>query len=281
MNSDLSELQKVQLSILHEFVRVCSELKVRYFLVEGTMLGARRHHGFIPWDDDIDVSMPRKDYETFLKNANVHLKDDYRLSTYLQDDHYWMTGILFKTDVPVVLNNASEKISSYAWIDVIPLDGVPTGKFRQKIHFYHYYLYRLLYQISHFSKIVNVNKRRPWYEKAGISILGKINLEKRLNSVKIAKRLHKVISKYDYDSCDCVTSYTSEYKFKEFVPREWYGEGKKVQFEDIEVIGVAEDDKYLTQLYGDYMSLPPKEKQIGKHNVAIKNLGSISVLENN
>lgn len=270
MNSGLSNLQKAQLNILHEFVRVCNELKLRYFLVEGTMLGAKRHHGFIPWDDDIDVSMPRKDYEIFLKRANAHLKDDYRLSTYLQKNHYWMTGIMFKIDVPVVLNNASEKVSSYAWIDVIPLDGVPSGKFKQIMHFYHYYLYRIFFQISHFSKIVNRKKGRLWYEKIAISILEKTNLEKRLNSIKIAKRLHKVISKYDYDSCDCVTSYTSEYKFKEFMPRAWYGNGKKVQFEDIEVIGVSEDDKYLRQLYGDYMKLPPKEKQIGKHNAVIK-----------
>lgn len=65
----LSDLQKVQLDIFKEFIRVCNLLNLRYFLVEGSMLGAKRHNGFIPWDDDIDVAMPRKDYEIFLEKS--------------------------------------------------------------------------------------------------------------------------------------------------------------------------------------------------------------------
>ena len=146
MNNNLSELQKIQLKIFLEYIRVCDKLQLRYFLVEGTMLGAIRHKGFIPWDDDIDVAMPRADYEKFIQNANDIIDKRYKLTTHKDNEHYWMTAILWDTESKVELCNATEKISRNAWIDIIPLDGMPCGSIRQKIHYYHFYLYRALYQ---------------------------------------------------------------------------------------------------------------------------------------
>lgn len=77
MEAKLSNVQLTQLEILKEFIRVCNDLHLQYFLVEGSMLGAVRHKGFIPWDDDIDVAIPREDYEIFLKEANSKLKSPY------------------------------------------------------------------------------------------------------------------------------------------------------------------------------------------------------------
>lgn len=269
MNPNLSELQILQLNLLKEFVRVCNELELRYYLVEGTMLGAKRHHGFIPWDDDIDVGMPRKDYLRFIKEAPKYLDKRYLVSNYDREDHYWMTVILFDTENKVKLKNASEEIIKYAWIDVIPLEGMPSGAWRQKLHFKHFYIYRVLYQISHFSKIVNVNKPRPGYQKAFIKFLEITHIEHLFNSKKLGDKLHKVIAKYDFDSSDYVMQVISEYNMKELMPREWFGKGEKYTFEGLETVGVSNADAYLKQLYGDYMKLPPEEKRIGKHNVEL------------
>ena len=88
MEAKLSNVQLTQLEILKEFIRVCNDLHLQYFLVEGSMLGAVRHKGFIPWDDDIDVAIPREDYEIFLKEANSKLKSPYYLGTFNDDNFY-------------------------------------------------------------------------------------------------------------------------------------------------------------------------------------------------
>lgn len=269
MENELSLMQNVQLNILKEFIGVCDKLNLRYYLIEGSMLGAKRHQGFIPWDDDIDVGMPRKDYEIFCTEANKYLKAPYYLSTIADNNHIWMTAILFDKSRNVVLNNASEAFETYAWIDVIPLDGTPANKVMQRLHYYHYFMYRALYQLSHFSKIVNVNRQRPWYEKMVINIACKIKIENKLNSVKISQKLHTILAKYDFDKCRYVASHISDYKLKEIMPRIWYGNGKKYKFQDTEVMGVSNSQKYLAQLYGDYMKLPPENQRIGKHNAKI------------
>lgn len=265
----LSDLQKVQLDIFKEFIRVCNLLNLRYFLVEGSMLGAKRHNGFIPWDDDIDVAMPRKDYEIFLEKANSKFFAPYHLTTYKDKEHYWMTAILWNTDVRVQLNNATETIIKFAWIDIIPLDGMPDNSILQKLHYTHFYLYRVLFQASHFSKIVNVSRPRPWYEKLCIKLFQTVKLENLLDSTKIGNRLHAIMQTYNYDSSNNVVSFISDYKMKEIMPKDWYGKGKKFKFETIQANGVANADMYLKHLYNDYMIFPPIEKQKGKHSAII------------
>ena len=269
MNPNLSRLQMLQLNLLHEFVRVCEELHLRYYLVEGTMLGARRHHGFIPWDDDIDVGMPRKDYERFIREAPKHLSSRYLVSNYDRPDHYWMTVILFDLEHQVKLKNASEEIVRYAWIDIIPLDGMPRRPALQRMHYQHFYMYRVLYQISHFSKIVNVHKPRPFYQRLFIRFLQISRIEHLIDSRKVGDRLHQILSKYDFDTSDYVMQIISEYGMKELMPRSWFGKGRTCQFEDLKATGVSRPDRYLTRLYGDYRQLPPKEKRAGKHNVEL------------
>lgn len=269
--NNLSGLQKVQLDIFKEFIRICDLLDLRYFLVEGSMLGAKRHNGFIPWDDDIDVAMPRKDYEVFLKKANSKLFTPYHLTTYKDKEHYWMTAILWNTDVRVQLSNATETITKFAWIDIIPLDGMPDNSILQKIHYIHFYLYRALFQASYFSKIVNISRPRPWYEKICIKLFQKIKLEKLFNSNKIGNKMNVIMKTYNYDNSNNVVSFISDYKMKEIMPKAWYGKGKKIQFETIQANGVANADMYLKHLYGDYMIFPSAEKQKGKHNAIILN----------
>ena len=129
---NLSDLQRAQLNLLSVFVSICESEKLRYYLVEGSMLGAIRHKGFIPWDDDIDVAMPRRDYEIFVHKANQLLCNQYKLTTHLDNDHYWMTAILWDNECKVKLSNAVESIIKNAWIDIIPLDGMPEKPIKQK-----------------------------------------------------------------------------------------------------------------------------------------------------
>lgn len=271
MEHKLSLLQQKQLEVLREFVRICELLSLRYYLVAGTMLGAVRHHGFIPWDDDIDVAMPRRDYELFLEKAPDCLDTRFELADYSDPQHLWMTAILSNREKEFVLNNAANKINTGAWIDILMIDGAPGPGLKRECHYIVYKFYRMLFQLSHFSKIVNIYRDRPWYEKAIMKFAEMTGIEKHLDSVKIAERLHKILSKCDFDSADFAATYVGAYGKKEIVPKEYYGEGRRYNFEGLAVRGVEEYDLYLKALYGDYMKIPPENERGNKHNVSRRN----------
>lgn len=271
MKHELSLLQQKQLEVLCEFVRVCELLSLRYYMVAGTMLGAVRHHGFIPWDDDIDVAMPRSDYEKFLKKAPELLDSRFELADYFSPHHLWMTAILSNKHKEFVLNNAANKVNTGAWIDILMIDGVPKPGWKRECHYLKYKIYRMLFQLSHFSEIVNIYRSRPWYEKIIIKFAEVTGIEKHLDSVKIAGRLHSVLSKYDFDSADFAATYVGAYGKKEIMPKKYYGEGREYIFEGLTVRGVDIYDLYLRALYGDYMAVPPENERGNKHNVSERN----------
>ena len=123
--TNLRELQLVELEILKDFIRVCEELNVQYFLDSGTLLGCIRHKAFIPWDDDIDVSMPREDYEIFIKEGQKLLKDGYFLQNYNTDLEFIANfSKIRNTDTTFIESSIKDlKINHGVYIDIFPLDG--------------------------------------------------------------------------------------------------------------------------------------------------------------
>ena len=194
------KLQLIELDIFKSFLMVCKKLDLKYFLAGGTLLGAIRHNGFIPWDDDIDVIMPREDYEKFLEKGQALLEKKYFIQNY-------------KTDPEFVLNFTKIRNSETTFIE-------KTSKNR------------------------NINH--------GIYI-------------EIQDKKEKMYKKYKYTDSEKIISYCGMYGKKEIMPKKYFGEGKKVLFEGIEVIAPQEYDLYLKQFYGDYMKLPPKEQQVTHH----------------
>ena len=133
-NHELRQLQLVELDIMALFRSICEKHHLRYFMVGGTMLGAIRHKGFIPWDDDMDVGLPRTDYEKFIQIAPAELPEGYDFLNYkLQSDYNRYFSRLVDTRVSVYNASNSKTIIEHAWLDIFPLDGMPTGKLRQKM----------------------------------------------------------------------------------------------------------------------------------------------------
>ncbi len=261
----LSELQRQDLDILKEFVRICEEKGFRYYLVAGSMLGAVRHRGFIPWDDDIDVAMPRKDYDAFLEVAPGLLPEKYRLETPRQREHVTIVSTIVSNEGGFTLNNASKVQSTGAWIDIMMIDGVPNPGLKRRLHWFHYLFLRALYQISHFNEVVDRNRERPGFEKLIISFASATNMQRILNPTKVNHRIERLMRRFDYDSCEYVATYCGIYRDREIVPKSWYGEGADYPFENMTAKGLADADAYLTQIYGDYMT-PPQDTS-SKHNV--------------
>ena len=124
----------------------------------------------------------------------------------------------------------------------------------------------MLYQFSNFSVAVNMNKKRPWYERAAIRFAKFTHIEKILNPVKMGHFYRRICSRYDLDKMEYGASLSGSMGMKEFIPKSWIGKGTLMDFEDMQVYGIDENDTYLTHFYGDYMTPPPMDDR-NRHNV--------------
>ena len=138
----MNEIQKVELNLLKEFVKVCEKNNLRYFMVGGSALGCVRHKGFIPWDDDIDVAMPREDYEKFMKMQD-ELPSYCFIQNYKTDPHYiYNYGKLRDSRTTFIESYYKyHRINHGVWIDIFPLDGIsskmkPSKKFAPKLYYF-------------------------------------------------------------------------------------------------------------------------------------------------
>lgn len=265
---NLSQLQTEELKILKIFIKLCDENDLTYFVCGGSFLGAVRHQGFIPWDDDIDVAMPRPDFEKFLKIAPELLPENNYLSTYKRGkDHVTLVAQIFSKDKKFVLNNAARKVPTAAWVDILVIDGAPKKGIKRWLFGIRYMYYRMMNQFAHFEEIVNLNKKRPWYENVAIKFAQITQIEKKLNPVKIGDKFHRLLKSNRYEDSDEVATFMGAAKMKEIVPKEYYGKGTVYKFEDIKV-KCPDKLEYLVHFYGDYMSLPP-ENERNRHNVTV------------
>lgn len=263
----LSPLQKAELKIFKEYIKICDANNLKYYIWGGSLLGAVRHQGFIPWDDDIDVAMPREDFEKFLEISPSQLPDDLYLSTYkLGAEHITLVAQIFNKSKDFILNNATKQVPTAAWIDILVIDGAPDPGIKRKIFGAKYMFYRMMHQFAHFEEIVNLNKERPWYENAAIKFAQITKIEKILDPIRIGDRFHKVLKSYEYEKSANVATFTGVTKMHEIIPKSIVGEGKPYPFEDITVNGPEDYDTYLKHFYGDYMT-PPPEAQRNRHNV--------------
>lgn len=265
-NTELRALQLVELEIMKIFVKICEKHKLRYTMIGGTMLGAIRHKGFIPWDDDIDVGMPREDYEKFLTIVRDELPEHYDFLNYKQNPEY-LRYFSRVVDTRVEVYNASYARTrvEHAWIDIFPLDGMPRTKLGRYIHFWHMTAWKFFYHASCFDELVNLNRAgRPLYQRMLIKFMQVTRIGSRMDTRKLLGRIEKLLMKYSVQDHEYGISLFGAYMLKEIMPKRIFGEGALYPFEDSAFVGPVEYDEFLTLLYGDYMT-PPKDKN--KHTI--------------
>lgn len=258
----LRDIQSAALDVLLDFVRVCDFLELTYYISGGTYLGAVRHKGFIPWDDDVDVAMPRKDYDKLLSCGDELFCEDYRLVHYSKMDgviHY--CAKLESSKYQLIDSTASVPRKVNLWIDIFPLDGMSDNILAARVHKLRLLSLRALFKLSLFDKIVNQeNRNRPFYENIIIDIARHINFSKFMNPNKRMQKLDRALSKYDFYSSKYVMNFMGSYKFKSIMNREEiYSDGASYCFEGHMLHGPKNYDEYLRKIYGDYMKLPPLE----------------------
>ncbi len=258
---DLKKLQAKQLEMMDAIHKACCENNLTYYLIAGSCLGAIRHGGFIPWDVDIDIAMPRKDYEQFFNIADRILPQTLVAHTYLTDEYFEKSHGLVCLKDSVLLTKAdmeNPQIPKFGiFIDVFPLDKCPDDEKFQMKHKNDYLRVRELRKIK-FSRIYSDNN---FFQKTIKHILR--FLLSPLSVRTINRIQQKVMMRYyDLDPCNLWCSMASKYKYeKQLMPKEYYGTPKMAKFEDREFYIPEAPEKYLAKLYGDYMKLPSKEEQ--------------------
>ena len=268
---ELSNIHDAELNILQDIVGIFNKYNLRYFLGFGTLLGAIRHHGFIPWDDDIDIFVPRPDFEKFKNIAESVIRDPYIVTGNVRsEDSNPHTFILRVEDTSVhfMTEKNGEKITNNVWVDLFPIDGMPSNKMMQKILFDRFRILFILLRISRSSTLgTSVVANRPIIERVGIKLNKLLKIGYLLKMRTIIDRFDSIRSKYPYEESEYVCPLTIDYMEKCICKREWFGNGKEVLFEDKKFIVPDNADYILKQLYGDYWKLPPEDQQVPKHRI--------------
>ena len=258
--SDIKIIQDKILSILKEFINICEENNLTYYALGGTLLGAVRHQGFIPWDDDIDIGMLREDYEKFKKMAPNLLPSN--LSIVNNPLNLDITQLVDK-NVTIKFINAESNV----FIDIFPLDGYPEkGSFAAKLHSSRVLFQRMLCKISILDLLED--KDRGTIENLIVKISKTLRIQKLLPKDALVKNLHKLIQKYDFKTSPYVGNVLGRYREREIVPSEYFKEPVSLIFEDTMINCPTKYKKYLSEIYGDYMKLPPVEDRVA-HNIEL------------
>lgn len=262
MTTNMDLLHKVDMDIVKEVVAICDKYNLMYYMLGGTMLGAIRHKGFIPWDDDIDLGMPRRDYEIFLKAAPKELSENLKVVNYKTDPdyHYYITRIQ-DTDTKVIEERiGNEGKYTHASIDIFPIDGTPNQPVMRKIYFFRVLFHRAMMSLCYKDSI---DRKRPRSkpEKALLWIMEKVPVEKMTTPYKQKEKIDRLLKHQSIDGAEYIGNIMGAYRTREIVPASFYGKGKMYPFEDIELRGMEDYDAYLTYTYGDYMQLPPEDKR--------------------
>lgn len=252
---DMNELKEIELNLLKELIRICKKYGLKYYLVGGSCLGAVRHGGFIPWDDDIDVGIPREDYTKFLQVAQGELPETVFLQTGETDNNYPMNFAKLRVSSTAFVETSLKRIdiNHGVYIDIFPLDGYVDSKYS-----------KLMNRI--YTRRINCEYFLP---NSYVGILHKVKnvLIKILypNYRKVRNKRELLISKVPFGESSTVINYCGAWGEKEIMPKEYFGDGCVKFFEGLEVMIPEQYDLYLSNLYGDYMKLPPVEKRVPHH----------------
>lgn len=253
-SEELRQLQDIQRELLQEINRICEKCRIQYNMVGGTMLGAIRHQGYIPWDDDADIGFLRAEYEKFREACKTELDTE---KFYMQDlrdteGYRWGYGKLRRKGTEFVrLNQEFMPYEQGIFVDLMPFDNVPDNRLLRKIHYFQCFCIRkMLWSKVGAETEENILIRMVYKVLNIIPIDLVIGRYQRLidNGERKKTKLVRILT---FPTPKNVYGYN----------REWYTNLKKYSFDNLELPGAEDYDGYLKVKYGNYMEIPPMEKR--------------------
>ena len=251
---DIDQLHGRILRILLAVDDCCRQHHLRCYIWAGTMLGAVRHHGFIPWDDDIDIAMPRPDYEQLIAHCREWLPQPYEFVCAENDASYPLPFGKVQDASTTLIERTHLLYLGGIYIDVFPIDGMTPNWLKQRIHFARYSFYK---------KIIYLLCRDPYKHGHGPSCWLPLLCRRCFTLKGVLHRLLALQKKYADHAQELVVDH--DFGMRGIMPPSVYGNPQEVEFEGHVLCGVEQADCYLSKLYGDYMTIPPGDKQ-RQHN---------------
>ena len=256
----MTEVQEIELNMLKQVLGICDELGLVYYMVCGSVIGAVKYKGFVPWDDDIDIALPRRDYEIFCENAQKMLPEYYFLQNYKTDPAFPTIYSKLRDSRTAFIETptADLPINHGIYIDIFPLDGYPSDhgmikRFEKK---------KKLLKLLMISSCKNNNEQKA-FTKALLSVFRLFGFHRKTNAT--AEKLTNYLSRWQLEKSEIWCNHGNWQGKLEYAPREQYGDGVWAEFEGLRVRIPEKYDEYLTQKYGDWRAELPKEKQVSHH----------------
>ena len=263
---ELPNLQSIILDTMKDIHEFCVAHDIQYYCIAGTVLGAVRHGGFIPWDDEIDIAMTRENYERFKMLYAQKCSDKYFLQDYRSDKDFGLAlmrvcikGTYLDWPAQNHLRNCK-----CAYIDIFPLDNVPVDETLQ---------IKQANQMKFLNKVCHIKLYKVGQTKNDFNFIAKSLLHAVLKFVPIrilVQMKETVMTAYDNKDSECLCSMQSHYNYKkQTFKRSVYGTPTLIRFEDTQFFAPEQFESYLKQLYGNYMELPPIDKRKTNSNAYI------------
>ena len=253
-----TQIKAIQTDILIEIHAFCKSADIRYSLAYGSLIGAVRHKGYIPWDDDIDLIMPRHDFDRFLQSFHSEKNEVIDLSK---------SNVCVETFAKVCRKNTlmtDLELGRTIWgvnVDIFPIDGAPSPGLED-----HYAAMcrkrEWISRLCPFYKVVGKNKLR-WFAKY---CLKRLRYPHRGNCADIKSDINDELRAFRFEESSLAGAYFGDDDIREFMPRNWFETYTELEFEGKSYSVIAHYDEYLRRLYGDYMQLPPEEQRVTRHN---------------
>lgn len=253
---DSEDIKRIELNILIFFDELCKKNNLKYYLSGGTLLGAIRHKGFIPWDDDIDVCMPRKDYEKLMEIFGEIYPNRYFIKCIQHKNFVFPFIKLVDRNTKILSKYNNSYVDSNLWIDILPVDGLPSDKNELEKIYKKVNFYRRLLMLNFANAGQGSTSLRKIFKPIAILVAKMIGADKCVNNIE------KLAKKNDYDRSDYVGAITwGLYGIGECMKKSEFEKVIYVDFEGYKFPTFSCWDSYLRGLYKNYMELPPVEKR--------------------
>lgn len=251
---ELKQIQTIQQDLIQEVSRICQKCCIHFNMVGGTMLGAIRHKGYIPWDDDADIGFLRTEYEKFRKACKTELNHEKYYMQDLRDTegYRWGYGKLRRKGTEFIrLNQEFMPYEQGISIDLMPFDNVPDGWLQKKVHFFQCFIYRKLF----WSEVGSRSEENP-YKRMVYKVMRKIPMNLLVRSYQRfidagQRKKTRLVRILTFPTPKGIYGYE----------RRWYTNLSEYSFGNMILPGAQDYDGYLQVKYGNYMELPPTEKR--------------------